>query len=102
MRDSGEQDLVEVAQHCLERLRLLGRRLRQARADLPGPDLREHGPLCHPLEVVGGPVDCPVTILAERTDGFVSHFLTRDHGLVLTICSLVSQARRAWPMPSVA
>ncbi len=94
----GQEDLVEVAEHRLERLRLLGRRLRQPRADLARLDLREHGQLADALEVVGRPVDGAVAVLAER------HFFafTFDQGRVFTTCSFVSQARRAWPIPSVA
>ena len=98
VRDAREEDLVEVAEHRGERLRLLGRRLRQPRADLPRLDLGEHGQLAHPFEVVGRPVDGAVAVLAE------GHFFafTFDQGCVFTTCSLVSQARLAWPIPSVA
>ncbi len=65
VRDAGQEDLVEVAQHRLERLALLRRRDRQPRADLAGLDLREHRQLADALEVVGGPVDGPVPVVAE-------------------------------------
>ena len=58
VRDAREQDLVEVAQHGVERLRLLRRRLRAAArgspraAPAPAP-----AALPTPLEVVGRPVD---------------------------------------------
>ena len=95
--DPREQDLVQIAEDCLERLGLLRRRLREPRTDLAGAHLCEHRQVRDPLQVVRGPVDGLMAILPESR-----HFLTRDQGLVLTICSLVSQARRAWPIPSVA
>ena len=81
VRDAGQQDLVEIAEHCLKRLRLFGRRGRQPRPDVPRPHLSQHGKLTDALEIVGRPVDRAMPVLPER------HFLllTLDHGRVLTI-----------------
>ena len=77
--DAGEENLVEVAEHRLEALRLLGRRLRETSPDLPRPYRREHRQVPDALQVVGRPVHRAVPVLPER------HFLTFDQGRVLTI-----------------
>ena len=63
--ERGQEDLVEVAEHVRERLGGLGRRRRQARAQLTRLDLREHRELAHALEVGRDPVDCGDAVLAE-------------------------------------
>ena len=62
----------------------------------PGFDLRQHRQLADALEVVGRPVDRAVPVFPEGR----AIFFTFDQGRVFTICSFVSHARRAWPMPS--
>ena len=57
VRDARHQHAVEVGEHVRERLRLLGRRRRELRADLAGRDRRHHGSLADALEIVGRPVD---------------------------------------------
>ena len=67
------------------------------RAELARLDLREHRQIAHALEIVRNPVERGGAVLAE------AHFRSRsisDQGRVLRICSFVSQARRAWAMPS--
>ena len=64
----------------------------------PGLTRAKTGSSPTPLEVVGRPIDRLVAVLAKR------HFFafTFDQGCVLTTCSFVSHARRAWPIPSGA
>jgi hypothetical protein len=60
-----EQDLVEVAEHVRERLAVLRRRRRQARANLSRLDAGEHRKLGEALEIAGGPLKRGMTIVEE-------------------------------------
>ena len=62
---AGQEDVVEIAEDVRERLRLLGRRGGQTRANLPRLDLREHRQLADALEVRGDPLERRRTVLAE-------------------------------------
>ena len=97
VREPRQEDVVEVAEDVRERLRLLGRRRRQPRAQLAGLDLREHREVAHPLEVRRDPLDRRGAVLAEA---HFSSFSISGQGRVFRIWSFVSQARRAWPTPS--
>ena len=68
VRDAGEDDLLDVAQNRRERLRPLGRRRRQLRADLTRRHLCEHGQLGKPFEVRRDPFDGGRSVLAEAHD----------------------------------
>ena len=62
---AGQEDVVEIAEDVRERLRLLGRRGGQPRANLAWLDLREHGQLADALEVRGDPLERRRAVLAE-------------------------------------
>src|SRR5437588_5902641 len=81
--------------HVRERLALLRRRERQLRGQVARLDLREHGQLVDPLEVVRRPVDSRATVFTERQGFFRRIFSTCFQVRVLTRSSLVSQPRRA-------
>jgi hypothetical protein len=92
MRQPGKQDLVEVGEHCLERLRLVRRRGWERSPDLARLDLREDGQLADAVEVVRDPVESRSPVLSE------AHFaslLTSRQDRVLRTRSFVSHARRA-------
>ena len=57
VRQRGDDQLVEVAQHVRERLALLRRRERQLRGELARLHLREHRQLADALEIARRPVD---------------------------------------------
>ena len=63
--DARHEHVVEVAEHGGERLRPVGRCGRQPRPDLAGLDLRQHGQLADPLEVVGDPVERRAAVLTK-------------------------------------
>ena len=65
VREPRQEDVVEVAEDVRERLRLLGRRRGQPRAQLAGLDLREHREVAQPLEVRRDPLDRGGAVLAE-------------------------------------
>ena len=65
VRDPGQQHAIEVGEHVRERLGGLGRRGRQARADVTGLDRRHHVALADALEVVRRPVDRGVAVGPE-------------------------------------
>ena len=65
VRDPRHEDLVEVAQHRLERLPLVGRGLWEAGKDVAGPDLCQHRQVADTLEVVGRPVDGGMAVVPE-------------------------------------
>ena len=99
VRDPGQEDLVEVAQHRVERLRLLGRRLpAAARGSRPARPAR--APAARRPARGSRPPSRPRAWPSSRKRHFFSSFATCGQVRVLTICSFVSHARRAWPMPS--
>ncbi len=109
MREPREDQLVEIAQHRLERLAVLRRRLRQPRAHLAGLDARADRELADTLQVGVGPrggaveVALKLTLLRLR-QGYVGRFFRSFsicfHVRVFRTSSFVSHARRAWPTPS--
>ncbi len=98
MRQPGHEQAVEVGEHCGERLRLVRRRPRQRRADVSRLNLREHGKLADALEVRRDPVDGEGAVRPEV--GHLRSFAISRQERVLSTCSFVSQARRAWATPS--
>ena len=73
VRQPGQEDVVEVAQQVRERLAVLGRVLRQPRADLARLDLRQHGQLPDPLEVALDPLQRREAVPRERVPLLLSH-----------------------------
>ena len=65
VRHARHEHLVEVAQDGGERLALLGRRGRQARADVARLDLGEHRQLADALEVALDPLERGVAVVEE-------------------------------------
>ena len=65
VREAGDEVLVQVRQHGLERLRLLRQRRRQRRRHVARLHLGEHGQVVDGLPVVRDPVHDPVSLLAE-------------------------------------
>ena len=63
--DAGQDLLVQVAQHRLERFAVLGWVRRQRGPQRPGRHLRQHRERLDPFVVVGDPVDDAVAVLAE-------------------------------------
>ena len=55
VRETGDDVLVEVGEHALERFRGARRRLREGAADVARLDVGEDGPLLDALPVVDGP-----------------------------------------------
>ena len=55
--DTGQQNLVEVAQDVGERLGIIWRRRWQPRADIAGLDLSQHRQLTDPLEIPSRPFE---------------------------------------------
>ena len=101
VRQGGDDQLVEVAQHVRERLRLLRRRERQLRRQLARLHLREHRQLVDALEIARRPLDRRRSVLAKVAHGrFRRIFSSCFHVRVFTTSSFVSQPRRAWPIPS--
>ncbi len=99
VRQAGDDQLVEVTQHRLERLTLLGRRVRQSRANVAGRDARRDGQVGHSLQVRVRPVRREIEIVAERHRFFFSFWICAQVR-VFSTSSFVSHARRAWPTPS--
>ena len=95
---AGKQDVVQVAQHGLERLRRLGSLGREGGPDRSRLDRREHREVADALEVRSSPLERGRPVVAERAH--FRSFATSRHGRVLSTCSFVSQARLAWAMPS--
>src|SRR5947207_4936964 len=96
MRDSGQEDLVEVPQHIRERLAELGRRDREARTDVAGLDLCQDRQLADAIEIPRRPVERGGAVLPE------AHFLSFAicaQLRVFSTCSFVSHARRACATP---
>ena len=92
MGHSGQEDLVQVAEHVRERLALLGWRGRQAGADLARLHLGEDRKLPDTFEVARGPFQRRSAVLAK---GHFCNFSISDHVRVFSTCSFVSHARRA-------
>src|SRR5581483_31069 len=63
--DPRKQDLVEVAEHVRERLRPLGRRGGEARADVSRPHLRQHRVAADVLEVARRPLESRLPVFAK-------------------------------------
>ena len=96
VRERGQEQLVEVAEHVGERLGLLGRRRRQLRRQLAGRDLREHRQLGHALEVARRPLERGRAVFPEVAQRrFFRSLSSCFHVRVLTTSPLVSQPRRA-------
>ena len=100
MRQRRQDELVEVAQHRLERLSLLRRRVRQLRAQLARRDGRRDRQLADAGEVVLDPGGCACEVVAERRQRFFFSFSICFHVRVFSTSSFVSHALRAWPTPS--
>src|SRR4051812_13147071 len=100
VRQRRQHELVEIAQHRLERLRLLRRRLGQRRPQLAGCDPRGDRQLADPAEVVLDPGGRTCEILAEGGQRFFFNFSICFHVRVFSTSSFVSHARRACPTPS--
>ena len=66
VRETREDDTVEVFEHARKRLRLLGRRRGQCGAHVAGRESREHGRLLDALLIAREPVDRGVPVLDER------------------------------------
>ena len=98
MGEAREQDVVQVTENGCERLGRLRRALGQRGADRAGHGAGEDGKLAEALEVGRRPFERGSTVVAE-----VAHrrpFAISRHGRVLSTCAFVSQARRAWAIPS--
>ena len=100
VREGGQDQVVEVAQHVRERLAPLGGRFGQRGGELAGRNLREHRQLADPVEVACDPVDRSVAVLAEAHGLFRSSFSTCFQVRVFRTSSFPSQPRRAWPIAS--
>jgi hypothetical protein len=72
LRESRDEDSLEIGQRPLEGLPFLGRRCRELRPNRAGDDLREDRVLERPVEVVGKPVHEAVAALAELLRGHVA------------------------------
>ena len=57
MRDAGQDQVVELADHRVERLAVLGRTGRQPGSDVARGDLGQDGEVLDPLQVAGDPLD---------------------------------------------
>jgi len=99
---AGEQHVLEIVEDGGERLRSVRRRRRQGGGDRAGLDLREHGQVANPLQVRGDPVERTLPVLPEGAQPLFLRLATSRQGRAFRTCSLVSQARRAWPIPSAA
>jgi hypothetical protein len=99
VRDPGQDQRVEVSQHRLERLRVLGRLGREPRTDVTGPHASEHGSVADRLQVAGHPLERRLPVVAEGHI-FFRIACTSDHGRVFRTWSRVSQPRRACATPS--
>ncbi len=75
MRDSRQNDLVEIAENRVERFALLRRLVGQAASNLARLDLREHGQLLDAFHVVSDPVDDFAAVAAEFVRGHDGVFL---------------------------
>ena len=65
MRETGKDDLVDIAQHVREGLATLGRATGQAFADRSGLYLRKHGIALDLLHVTGDSLDDRMTAAPE-------------------------------------
>src|SRR4051812_24015605 len=65
MREAGQEDLLQIAEHRLEALGPLGGRARQLTLDLAGGGAGHHRAVCQCRPVIGNPVDQPVAVGAE-------------------------------------
>ena len=93
--ERGNDELVEVTQDVRERLRLLRRRCRELCRQLARCGAAENRQLADAVEVVRGPVDGGVAVLAERHGRFRCSLRNCAQVRVLTRSSFVSQPRRA-------
>ena len=89
--DPGQQQLVEVAQHVGERLRVLRRPRRQPGADLPRPDLSQHRPLGDRLQIARRPLQRRRPVSAQI--GQVAAAGTGNSKSTPVSCSEISHSR---------
>jgi hypothetical protein len=92
VRQSRQQDLVEVPQYVRERLTALRGRRWEPLPDVSWIDLRQHRQLADSLEVTRGPLERGGAVL---TEAHFSSFSICGHVRVFNTCSFVSHARRA-------
>ncbi len=79
------KEILDIAQHRLERLPLLGRRSRKSRADLTRSHPRKHGKSLDAPMVVGDPIDDRVAVPAELLRRHVVALLLRHHALLFPV-----------------